>query len=143
MAHQHYGARDDSGEAGVRLAYFILGGTMGALIALLFAPKSGYELRGDIADVTRRGVDRSRETATQLGTKANEYYGATKERASGLYESATQRAGEVAGTARDVAARKGEQLSAAIEAGKQAYAEEKRRGEPSGMGEGRPQAGQG
>jgi gas vesicle protein len=105
-----------------RLTYFLLGGTVGALVALLFAPKAGRELRGDIADVTRKGVDRTRETATQLGTKAGEYY-----------DVASNKAGELAGAAREAAARRGEHLSAAIEAGKQAYADEKRRTENSGM----------
>ena len=42
------------------------------LLALLFAPKSGEELRNDIADATRKGIDKSREAAQQIGTKANE-----------------------------------------------------------------------
>lgn len=118
---QRRGVRDD-GELSARLSYFLIGGTVGALVALLFAPKSGRELRGDIADATRKGVDRTRETATQIGTKAGEYY-----------DSASQRAGEFVGSAREVAARRGESLSAAIEAGKRAYHEEKRRTEAEGI----------
>ena len=114
-----------------RLTYFALGGAIGALVALLFAPKSGHELRGDIADVTRKGVDRTRETATQLGTKATEYYDTTRDRATELastaYATATQKANELADSAREVVTRKGDQVSAAVEAGKQAYHEEKQR----------------
>ncbi|MCP9492837.1 MAG: YtxH domain-containing protein [Pyrinomonadaceae bacterium MAG19_C2-C3] len=113
--HDHEGA-----ELSTKLTYFIVGTTIGAVVALMFAPKSGRELRGDIADVTRKGVDRSREAATTIGTKAGEYYEVTKDRASDLYETGKVKAGEVA-------ARRGEQLNAAIDAGKQAYAEEKRR----------------
>jgi gas vesicle protein len=105
-----------------RLAYLAIGGTIGAVVALLFAPKAGRELREDIADVTRKGVDRTRETTKQLGSKAGEYY-----------DVAAEKAGELAGAAREVAARKGENLSAAIEAGKRAYIEEKRRTESSTM----------
>ncbi|HVF48647.1 MAG TPA: YtxH domain-containing protein [Pyrinomonadaceae bacterium] len=121
MSEQRRGRHDET-EMSARLTYFLLGGTVGALVALLFAPKAGRELRGDIADVTRKGVDRTRETATQLGTKAGEYY-----------DVASNKAGELAGAAREAAARRGEHLSAAIEAGKQAYADEKRRTENSGM----------
>ncbi|HEY0078329.1 MAG TPA: YtxH domain-containing protein [Pyrinomonadaceae bacterium] len=119
MSVQRRSAREaEATELSTRVCYFLLGGTVGALVALLFAPKSGRELRGDIADVTRKGVDGARETATQLGSKAGEYY-----------DAASSKAGELAGAAREVAARRGEHLSAAIEAGKRAYTEEKRRTE--------------
>src|SRR3954464_10903031 len=121
-----------------KLTYLLIGGGIGAILALLFAPKSGQELRGDIADATRKGIDRSRETASQIGSKAGEYYEATRDRASELYTAAADRAGNIAEGARDVASRKGGQLSAAIEAGKQAYTEEKRRTETSAMIEGGP-----
>ena len=121
--HTHH----EGAELSTKLTYFIVGTTIGAVVALMFAPKSGRELRGDIADVTRKGVDRSREAATTIGTKAGEYYEVTKDRASDLYETGKVKAGEVA-------ARRGEQLNAAIEAGKHAYAEEKRRaGEDEGL----------
>ncbi|HYO64233.1 MAG TPA: YtxH domain-containing protein [Pyrinomonadaceae bacterium] len=106
----------DDDDLSTRLTYFVIGGTVGAIVALLFAPKSGRELRGDIADATRKSVDLTRETATQLGSRAGEYY-----------DAAANKAGELAGTVRDVAARRGEHLSAAIEAGRRAYEDEKRR----------------
>lgn len=109
-------ASRDEPDFSTRLTYLAIGGAVGALVALLLAPKSGYELRGDIADVTRKGALRTRDTAQQIGSKAGEYYEVTRERAN-----------ELADVAREAAARKGEQLSAAIEAGKQAYSEEKRR----------------
>lgn len=121
-----------------RLTYLLIGGGIGAILALLFAPKSGQELRGDIADVTRKGIDRGRETATQIGARAGEYYEATKDRASDLYSGVADKASEYAGAAREVAARKGGQFSAAIEAGKQAYADEKRKMELTGLEPGGP-----
>ena len=60
-----------------KLTYLLIGGGIGAILALLFAPKSGQELRGDIADATRKGIDRSREAAQQLGDRAGEFYEAT------------------------------------------------------------------
>lgn len=135
---EHRRHESENSDAAARLTYLLIGGSIGAILALLFAPKSGHELRGDIADATRKGIDRSRETASQLGSKAGEYYEATRDRASELYSAAADRAGNIADSARDVASRKGGQLSAAIEAGKQAYTEEKRRTETSAMLEGGP-----
>ncbi len=127
---------DEESEMGTRLAYFLIGGGIGAIVALLFAPKSGHELRGDIADVTRKGIDRTRETATQVGTRAGEYYEVTRDRASHLYASASTKAGDVADVAREVASRKKDQIAAAFEAGKEAYDEEKRRTDLAALSEG-------
>ncbi len=124
--------REGGSDVGTRICYLLIGGGIGAVLALLFAPKSGQELRGDIADATRKGIDRTRETASQVGVRAGELAGTARERASELYATASERAGELAGTAREAASRRGGQLSAAIEAGKQAYTEEKRRTELSG-----------
>lgn len=121
-----------------RLTYLLIGGGIGAVLALLFAPKSGQELRGDIADATRKGIDRSREAAQQLGERAGEYYETTRGRAAELYSQAADKVGEVAQTARDSAARKTGTVAAAIEAGKKAYQEEKRRTELSGRMEAAP-----
>src|ERR1043166_6637735 len=124
--------RRDSGESiSTRLTYLLIGGGIGAILALLFAPKSGQELRGDIADATRKGIDRSREAAQQLGDRAGE-----------LYSQAADRVSEVAQTARDAAARQSGTVSAAIEAGKKAYQEEKRKTEMSGRIEASPNYGE-
>lgn len=127
----NYGRGRDT-EVGARLTYFVIGATVGAVVALLFAPKSGRELREDLADATRKGVDRARETGTQLSARAGEYY-----------DAASARAGELAATAREAVANRGERFTSAIEAGRQAYREEKRRTESSAMGEGAPALGDG
>jgi gas vesicle protein len=114
---------------GTQLTCFAIGATVGAVVALLFAPKSGRELRQDVADATRKGVDRARETGTQLSTRAGEYY-----------ETATTKAGELAASAREVASRRGEQFGSAIEAGRQAYRDEKRRTESSALTGNEPHA---
>ena len=131
MGHDDY-RRDSGDNISTRLTYLLIGGGIGAILALLFAPKSGQELRGDIADATRKGIDRSREAAQQLGDRAGEYYEATRGRASELYSQAAERVTEVAQSAREAAARQGGTLTAAIDAGKKAYQEEKRKTEMSG-----------
>ena len=141
--------RDSGDNISTRLTYLLIGGGIGAVIALLFAPKSGHELRGDIADATRKGIDKSRDAAQQLGDRAGEYYEATRdrasefysqasERASDLYSQAAERVGDVAQTARDTASRKTGTVAAAIDAGKKAYQEEKRKTEMSGRLEAAP-----
>ena len=141
MGYDEY--RRDSGDGiSTRLTYLLIGGGIGAILALLFAPKSGHELRGDIADATRKGIDRSREAAQQLGDRAGEYYEATRGRAAELYSQAADRVGEVAQTAREAAVRQGGTVAAAIDAGKKAYQEEKRKTEMSGRIEAAPNYGE-
>lgn len=131
MGYEDY--RRESGDGiSTRLTYLLIGGGIGAILALLFAPKSGHELRGDIKDATRKGIDRSREAAQQLSDRAGEYYEATRDRASELYSQAAGKVSEAAQNAREVASRQTGTLSAAIDAGKKAYQEEKRKTEMSG-----------
>src|SRR5207247_8466430 len=116
MANDNY--RRDSGDSiSTRLTYLLIGGGIGAVIALLFAPKSGQELRGDIADATRKGIDKSREAAQQVGQRAGEYYEVTRDRAAELYTTASEKVGEVAQEARDVGAGETGTDSDAVEAG--------------------------
>src|SRR5688500_11054656 len=130
--------RDSGDNISARLTYLLIGGGIGAILALLFAPKSGQELRGDIAEATRKGIDRSREAAQQLGDRAGEYYETTRERAAELYSTASEKVGEVARTARESASRQTGTVAAAIDAGKKAYQEEKRKTELSGRMEATP-----
>jgi gas vesicle protein len=141
MGYDEY--RRDSGDGiSTRLTYLLIGGGIGAILALLFAPKSGHELRGDIKDATKKGIDRSREAAQQLGDRAGEYYEATRGRAAELYSQAAERVGEVAHTAREAATRQTGTVAAAIDAGKKAYQEEKRKTEMSGRIEAAPNYGE-
>ena len=109
--------------ATTKLTYLLIGGGIGAILALLFAPKSGEELRGDIADATRKGIEKGRETAAQLQEKAGEL---------------KNKAGEIAEKAKSAASSTANPFSAAIEAGKEAYTEEKRKNESKAITEGRP-----
>jgi gas vesicle protein len=121
-----------------KLTYLLIGGGIGAVVALLFAPKSGHELRGDIADVTRKGLEKSKETAAHLQERAGEYYEVGRERASELYQNAQEKAGELGDKARTAASRTANPFTAAVEAGKEAYAAEKRKNEVKSITEGRP-----
>lgn len=129
MSEHHGRGRRDESDLGTQLTCFAIGATVGAVVALLFAPKSGRELRQDVADATRKGVDRARETGTQLSARAGEYY-----------ETAASKAGELASSAREAASRRGELFGSALEAGRQAYRDEKRRTESSALTETEPRA---
>ena len=129
--------REEPGAA-AKLSYLLIGGGIGAVLALLFAPKSGNELRGDIADATRKGLEKGKETAALVGERAGDYYEVTRERATGIYQTAQGKAGELTEKARHAASRSTTPLSAAIEAGREAYSEEKRRTESKAITEGRP-----
>lgn len=124
--------------AATKLTYLLIGGGIGAVIALLFAPKSGTELRGDIADATRKGLEKGRETAAQLQEKAGEYYEVSREKASEFYQTAQEKAGELTEKARSAAAQSVNPFTAAVEAGKDAYVAEKRKNESKAIADGRP-----
>jgi len=130
--------RREEASATAKLTYLIIGGGIGAVIALLFAPKSGTELRGDIADATRKGLEKGKETASQLQEKAGEYYEVSRERASEIYQTAQEKAGTLTEKARTAAAQSVNPFTAAVEAGKEAYVAEKRKTESKAITEGRP-----
>ncbi len=122
---------------GDKLVYFLIGAGIGAVTALLFAPKAGAELRADIADRTRRGIDQARETGIELGGRANELYQAGVERASDLAARSKETVNDITTRSREavedltvrgkeIVDRQKSQLSAAIDAGKQGYREAKR-----------------
>ena len=83
MKHEY--EREET-SAATKLTYLLVGGGIGAVLALLFAPKSGQELREDIADATRKGIEKSKEAAAQLQEKAGEYYDVSREKAGDLYQ---------------------------------------------------------
>ena len=114
-----------------KLTYLVIGGSIGAILALLFAPKSGEELREDIADATRKGIEKSKEAAAQLQEKAGEYYEVGREKAGELYQYRAGKAGEIAEKAKSPRRTPPIRSHAAIEAGKDAYTAEKRKNESS------------
>ena len=129
--------REDA-SAGTKLTYLLIGGGIGAILALLFAPKSGQELREDIADATRKGIEKGKEAAAHIQEAAEDYYEVTRERASEAIHTAQEKASELSERARTAAAQSANPFSAAIEAGKEAYKEEKRKNESRVIAEGRP-----
>ena len=102
----------ESGSAAVFLA-FILGGLTGAALALLYAPRSGQETRDLLAEKYREGEARARDAKERALAKGRE----ALDDASGYIEKQKQQ----------IDSRK-ERFVAAVEAGRQAYKEEKQKG---------------
>ncbi|HIJ80713.1 MAG TPA: YtxH domain-containing protein [Desulfuromonadales bacterium] len=55
--------------AGTVLVSFVAGAAIGAGLALLYAPKSGREIREDIVDLTEDAVDKIKEYAKEAQEK--------------------------------------------------------------------------
>src|SRR5579872_2736741 len=89
--------------AGSKVSYFLVGLGIGALVGILFAPKSGEETREYLSQKADEGREYAQRKAREL-----------RERAEDLVEKS-----------KTVAARQKESLSAAVDAGRDAYQREK------------------
>lgn len=118
-------ASNNGDSSGDKLVYFLIGAGIGAITALLFAPKSGEELRSDIADATKKGIDYARDTSRDLGDRATDYYQQRVEQVADFSSRGKEAVSEIADRGRDLVNRQKSQITAAIEAGKQGYREAK------------------
>lgn len=116
---------NNNGNSGDKLVYFLIGAGIGAITALLFAPKSGEELRSDIADATKKGLDYARDTGRDLGERAGDYYHERVEQVADLSSRSREAVTDLTDRGRDLLTRQKSQFAAAIEAGKQGYREAK------------------
>ena len=98
-----------AGTSGVVLS-FLLGALSGAALAILFAPRSGRETRDLLGERLRETADRSRRLGEQALEKGRE----VAEDASGYLDRQ-----------REALEKRRDRLSAAVEAGRQAYRDEK------------------
>jgi len=99
---------------GDKFLYFVVGAGIGAAFALLFAPKSGRETREIIARTATDGRE-------FVSTKVNEGRQVVEDRGRRLGDDFTS----FVDKSKEAVQRQKEQLTAAFEAGKAAYREEK------------------
>jgi gas vesicle protein len=76
------------------LLYLLVGGGIGATLALLFAPKPGAELRQDAADAVKHSLETANKTASQIKDAAGDYYHKAQDKASELYQVAFKAASD-------------------------------------------------
>ncbi|MFQ5738143.1 MAG: YtxH domain-containing protein [Acidobacteriota bacterium] len=118
--------------SGDKVIYFLAGGLVGAVVALLFAPRSGEQTRdilgskakegaGRIARKTEEGKEALRGTATWLAEKTREGTDTITEKSREMADVVSEGFDKSRGTL----ARQKDQLAKAVEAGKQAYHEER------------------
>ena len=103
------------GGMGSNLMYLLIGGGIGATLALLFAPKAGSELRQDIGNAANRGYDGTLELAGKLKEQSGHLYDALKDRADQVYGFAADKLnleGSTPGQLADKAINAGTQLAA-------------------------------
>lgn len=89
-------------------SYLLIGGGIGATLALLFAPKPGVELRGDIAEAAQKGYDGTLDMAQKLMDQSRDLYGNLKSKADQMTGGAASRLeGQVLDTMSGVASNTG------------------------------------
>ena len=95
---------------GLGLAWLVAGLGIGALVGILYAPKSGRETRDDIARGAREGTEylrtRSKQAAEQVGT---------------LVDKGKEQLGEYVERGRSFVGDQSNRVAAAVEAGREAY----------------------
>ena len=105
------GERSSGGD---KFLFFLAGAGIGAVLALLFAPKSGKETRELIARTAADG----REFITNKVSDGKQFVGETSRKVTDDFSSFVDRS-------KDALIRQKEQITAAFEAGKAAYKEGK------------------
>lgn len=80
-----------TGNVSSKLLFLLVGGGIGAAVALLFAPKPGVDLRTDISDLTKKGYNETLELAHQLKEQSAEVYHTLKEKTDKVYDLAAAR----------------------------------------------------
>jgi gas vesicle protein len=98
-----------AGTSGIILS-FLLGALSGAALAMLFAPRSGRETREMLGDKLRETADRGRRLGEQAVDRGRE-----------ILEDASS----ALDRQREALEKRRERLAAAVEAGRQAYRDEK------------------
>lgn len=77
----------DKSTAGTAITFLFIGLGAGALVALLFAPKAGKQLRKDL----RRGLDDAREAVENFTEDAKDRVGDVMERSADWVDAAREK----------------------------------------------------
>ena len=110
------------------LAWFVAGLGVGALVGILYAPKSGRETREDLVSGAREGTEylrtRSRQAAEQVGDlvdKGKEHVGEYVERGREVVDRGRAQWEEFVERGKNLVTEQTNRVTAAVDAGRQAY----------------------
>ena len=109
-------------------AWFLAGLGIGALVGILYAPKSGREIREDIVSGAKEGTEylraRSREAAEHVGTlvdKGKEHIGQYADRGREVVDRGRAQWEEFVERGKNLVSDQTGRVTAAVDAGRQAY----------------------
>ncbi|EJW19217.1 YtxH domain-containing protein [Paenibacillus alvei] len=91
----------------------LIGSAIGAAAALLLAPKSGRELRADIGDKAQQVGGKTKELATDLGSRTAETVKNVGSKAGAVVSSVKEASKEFAATVKEATAGTADQLKEA------------------------------
>jgi gas vesicle protein len=136
-------ARDNGLGKGLLIG-FLTGSAIGAIIALLYAPKSGKELRGDIKEKTDEFIDDAQDYLANAKQKATEIINEGKKKSEKLVieakskvesllhdaekvlADAKSKAGDYVTSGKETISKESEKLKGAFKAGVDAYKSEQK-----------------
>ncbi|OGU77034.1 MAG: gas vesicle protein [Ignavibacteria bacterium RBG_16_34_14] len=102
----------------------LIGGAIGAVLGLLFAPKSGRELRQDIKNKSDEYLDDAEKYITDARTKAKDLINEGKRRSEQLISDAKTKSGELLKDAERIFKDAKAKTSNVVETGKKTFADE-------------------
>lgn len=103
------------------LGWFVAGVSIGAVIGILFAPKSGRETREDIVIGAREGSEYLRNKAHDAAEKFGDVVDRSKSQVADLYERGKDQWDDLVEKSRDYVSDKASRVTAAMDAGREAY----------------------
>ena len=117
---------DESGTSG--FGWFLAGLGVGALVGVLYAPKSGNDTRDDLVSASLEAKDKAavlaqqgREKAADLAAQGKEQVGGYVQQGKEYYDRGRSQWSEYVERGKDLLQEQQDKVSAAVDAGKGAY----------------------
>jgi gas vesicle protein len=115
-------------KSGIHFGWFLAGLGLGALVGVLYAPKSGRETREDLITGAKEGTEYLRNRSKEAAEHVSHFVDSTKsvageyvERGKEVVERGRAQWDEFVERGKGVVSDQTERISAAVEAGRQAY----------------------
>ena len=108
---------DDNSMSG--LGWFLAGLGIGALVGVLYAPKSGQETREDLAAQARDAKEKANQYVEQGRDQINDYVDKGRE----YYDKGRTQWSQYVDKGKDFVAQQQEKVASAVDTGKQIYQE--------------------